>query len=105
MEKHNIFNKLPQDLIEEAFEPLVEQGDVLIERIISKAHITPLGEWYDQHRSEWVMVMQGAARLEFIDGAVVELSVGEYLNIPAHVKHRVAWTSEEVETIWLAVHY
>ncbi|ABZ75390.1 Cupin 2 conserved barrel domain protein [Shewanella halifaxensis HAW-EB4] len=105
MQKHNILKALPQDLIEEAFEPLVEQGELLIERIISKAHITPLGEWYDQHRSEWVMVMQGAARLEFIDGEVIELGAGEYLNIPAHVKHRVAWTCEEVETIWLAVHY
>ncbi|GIU23164.1 cupin domain-containing protein [Shewanella sp. MBTL60-007] len=105
MEKHNIFEALPQDLTQEVFEPLVTGSNLLIERIISKAHTTPVGEWYDQQRSEWVMVMQGAARLEFIDGEAVELHVGEHLNIPAHVKHRVAWTSEEVETIWLAVHY
>ncbi|GIU07121.1 MULTISPECIES: cupin domain-containing protein [unclassified Shewanella] len=105
MQKQNLFSTLPSDLIEEAFEPIVEQGELLIERIISKAHITPVGEWYDQARSEWVMVMQGAAKLEFIDGEVIELNVGDHLNIPAHVKHRVAWTSEQTETIWLAVHY
>ncbi|ABV86090.1 cupin domain-containing protein [Shewanella pealeana] len=105
MEKHNIFKALPQDLSQEVFEPLVKTDNVLVERIISKAHVTPQGEWYDQPRSEWVMLMQGAAKLEFIDGEVVELNVGEHLNIAAHVKHRVAWTCEEVETIWLAVHY
>ncbi|WP_299801665.1 cupin domain-containing protein [uncultured Shewanella sp.] len=105
MQKQNLFSTLPSDLIEEAFEPIVEQGDLLIERIISKAHTTPVGEWYDQARSEWVVVMQGAAKLEFIDGSLVELNPGDHLNIPAHVKHRVAWTSEEVETVWLAVHY
>jgi quercetin dioxygenase-like cupin family protein len=30
------------------------------------------------------------------------MSAGDYLDIPRHVKHRVARTGEE--TIWLAVH-
>ncbi|WP_028765755.1 cupin domain-containing protein [Shewanella fidelis] len=105
MQKNNLLTDLPVDLTLEVFEPLVKTEQLLIERIVSKAHVTPQGQWYDQKRSEWVMVMQGAARLEFIDGKCVVLQVGEHLNIPAHVKHRVAWTSEEVETIWLAVHY
>lgn len=105
MQKNNLLTDLPVDLTQEVFEPLVKTEQLLIERIVSKAHVTPQGQWYDQQRSEWVMVMQGAARLEFIDGKFVDLHVGEHLNIPAHVKHRVAWTSEEVETIWLAVHY
>lgn len=105
MEKHNIYEALPQDLSQEVFEPLVTGSNILIERIISKAHVTPKGQWYNQPRNEWVMVMQGAAKLEFIDGKIVELNAGEHINIAAHVKHRVAWTSEQSETIWLAVHY
>jgi cupin 2 domain-containing protein len=27
------------------------------------------------------------------------------MNIPAHKKHRVEWTTPEEPTIWLAVHY
>ncbi|QQX81053.1 cupin domain-containing protein [Shewanella sp. KX20019] len=105
MEKHHILDNLPNDLTLEQFEPLVKTDSVLIERIVSAAHVTPEGEWYDQVRNEWVMVMQGAARLEFEGGKVVSLNQGEHINIGAHVKHRVAWTSEQTETIWLAVHY
>jgi cupin 2 domain-containing protein len=36
---------------------------------------------------------------------MVEMSPGDYINIPAHEKHRVAWTSPDGPTIWLAVHY
>lgn len=105
MQKHNILSELPDDLSQEVFEPIVRNDSVLIERIISKAHVTPQGQWYDQAHNEWVMVIQGAARLEFSEGKTIELGVGEHINIGANVKHRVAWTSEEVETIWLAVHY
>ncbi|MCL1040330.1 cupin domain-containing protein [Shewanella marisflavi] len=105
METRNIFQSLPQDLSQEVFEPLVDTGAVLIERIVSKAHRTPEAQWYDQDRSEWVMVLQGEATLVFEYAEVVHLKVGDHLNIPAHVKHRVSWTSEREETIWLAVHY
>ena len=105
MDKANIFDNLAKDLTEEQFEPLVNTDGVLVERIISKAHVTPAGQWYDQERSEWVMVMQGAAKLEFENGEMVSLKPGDYVNIGAHVKHRVAWTCEQTETIWLAVHY
>ena len=105
MDKANIFDNLPKDLIEEQFQPLVDTDNVLVERIISKAHVTPDGEWYDQARSEWVMVMQGAAKLEFATGEMVSLNKGDHVNIGAHVKHRVAWTSEQTETVWLAIHY
>lgn len=30
---------------------------------------------------------------------------GDFVNIPAHKKHRVEWTTPEEPTIWLAVHY
>jgi cupin 2 domain-containing protein len=51
-----------------------------------------------------VIVLKGAARLEFEDGTL-EMRPGDYVNIPAHKKHRVAWTTPDEPTIWLAVHY
>ncbi|MCL1126023.1 cupin domain-containing protein [Shewanella surugensis] len=106
MKKINLF-ALPQslDLSEEVFQPLVENDHVLIERIISKAHVTPEGEWYDQVKNEWVMVLKGEAELTFIDGDKMRLKVGEAVELPAHCKHRVSWTSTDEETLWLAVHY
>ena len=36
---------------------------------------------------------------------MVEMTPGDFINIPAHQKHRVEWTTPEEPTIWLAVHY
>lgn len=105
MEKENIFEMIPNNLDEEVFE-LLEQGDhVKIERIISRGHASPDTGWYDQDHDEWVIVLKGSASLSFKDEAVVELVQGDYLNIPAHTKHRVIRTSATGETLWLAVHY
>ena len=49
-------------------------------------------------------MLQGAARLQFEDG-MVEMKVGDFVNIPAFKKHRVDWTTPEVPTIWLAFIY
>lgn len=105
METKNIFRDLPGSLKEEAFEPLVESESVLIERIVSKGHKSPEHGWYDQDRNEWVMVLQGEARLLFENDETVHLEPGRYVNIPAHTRHKVLWTTDEMETIWLAVHY
>jgi cupin 2 domain-containing protein len=35
----------------------------------------------------------------------VHLSAGDYVNIEAHERHRVEWTREDIETVWLAVFY
>jgi len=35
----------------------------------------------------------------------VEMGPGDFVNIPAHKRHRVEWTTEEEPTIWLAVFY
>jgi cupin 2 domain-containing protein len=32
------------------------------------------------------------------------LRPGDYVEIPPHVRHRVAWTESDAPTIWLAVH-
>ncbi len=53
-----------------------------------------------------MLVLQGEGELRFKEGnEIVRLTAGMYLNIPAHVQHRVEWTAEDQETIWLAVFY
>jgi cupin 2 domain-containing protein len=49
------------------------------------------------------VVLNGKARHQFEDGTV-EIKPGDFVNIPAHKKHRVEWTTPEEPTIWLAVH-
>ena len=36
---------------------------------------------------------------------IVEMVPGDVINLPAHQRHRVAWTDPEQEAIWLAVRY
>jgi cupin 2 domain-containing protein len=79
-------------------------GSLRIERIVSRGHSSPEGFWYEQEEDEWVALLQGEARLQFRDPEeLVELQPGDHLLIPAHRPHRVAWTTPEAETIWLAV--
>ncbi len=100
----NLFADLPTQLPEELVTSLLEAASVRIERIVSHGHASPEGFWYDQDQHEWVMVLKGAARLTFED-ETVEMKPGDFLNIPAHKKHRVEWTTPDEPTIWLAVHY
>ena len=105
MKPDNLFENLPVDLEDEVFEAIVNTGELKIERIVSKGHVTPQGQWYDQALSEWVMLVKGQAKLEFEDGQEIELKSGDHITIPAHCKHRVSWTLADEESIWLAVHY
>ena len=100
----SIFAGIPKQLPEELCQTLLTSPSVRIERIISKGHCSADGFWYDQTQDEWVLLLQGQARLVFFDGAAVELAEGDYLLIPAHCKHRLAWTTPERETVWLAIH-
>lgn len=99
----NIYQNLPFHLPDECVEVLQSQSTIRIERIISQGHSTPEGEWYDQIENEWVMVLQGFGVIEYETGEQVTLKVGDYLYLPAHVKHRVASTMENEQTIWLAI--
>ena len=101
----NLLKNIPDDLPEELFETLVKNDHVHIERIISKGHASPEEGWYNQDMNEFVLLVKGAARLEFEDGQVVSMGAGDWLEILAHQKHKVVWTEPEGETVWLAVHY
>jgi cupin 2 domain-containing protein len=102
----NLFENIPASMPDEIFQDLIRSGDVRIERILSRGQATPEGQWYDQDRHEWILLLKGRAGLVFAGREeIVTLHAGDSLNIPAHVKHRVAWTDSVETTIWLAVHY
>lgn len=101
----NLFESIPSGMSREVFDVLAEKGNFKIERIISKGHSSPESGWYNQEQDEWVIVLKGEAVVVFEEGGDMLLKVGDYINIPAHVKHKVAWTDPGIETIWLAVHY
>lgn len=102
--KNNIFTDIPKELPEEVFQTIIQHQNVKIARIISKGQKSEEEFWYDQEKSEWVLVLQGAAQLEFKD-KVIKLKKGDYINIEAHKKHRIKWTTPDEETIWLVIFY
>jgi cupin 2 domain-containing protein len=102
----NLFAELPEDLPDELVTTLLKAGNLRIERIVSHGHASTPGYWYDQKQHEWVMVLTGAARLRFEgDDQLFEMKSGDCVNIPAHTKHRVEWTTPDEPTLWLAVFY
>ncbi|GBD88442.1 cupin domain protein [bacterium BMS3Abin03] len=105
MLKKNLFENIPGFLSEEIIETLIESDNVKVERIISKGHSSPKGFWYDQEENEWVIVLKGSAKLIFEENNLIELNAYDYINIPAHKKHRIEWTDPNTETIWLAIFY
>ena len=105
MHKENFFQNIPKSLPNELFEVIQQTEQLKIERIVSDGHASPAQGWYDQSEHEWVMVLQGEGVIEFETGEVMTLSVGDYLNIPAHVKHKVLSTSSTEQTVWLAIFY
>ena len=90
---------------DEQIDTLLRQPAFELERIVSRGSATPAGEWYDQDRDEWVVVIQGRATLTFDNAGTVGLSPGDYVHIPARCRHRVDWTDPQCETVWLALQY
>ncbi len=104
MTTNNLFVDLPQRLPDELLTTLLDAANARIERIVSRGHASPEGFWYDQDEHEWVVVLKGAARLRF-DDETIEMKPGDFIEIPAHKKHRVEWTTPDEPTIWLAILY
>ena len=100
----NLLSSITATLPDELTETIVQAKHVRIEWIVSQGHVSPPDFWYDQEENEFVLLIQGAARLRFED-SVVEMKPGEWINIPAHRKHRVEWTTPDEKTVWLAVFY
>jgi cupin 2 domain-containing protein len=90
---------------DEVLEVLASTRDVKIERIVSTGQASPPGFWYDQEWLEWIFLIAGSAGL-MIEGETEArlLKAGDYIEVPAHVRHRVEWTDVQQPTVWLAVH-
>jgi cupin 2 domain-containing protein len=87
---------------DEVFEDLLARPGVRIERIISRGHTTPADQPYVQGWDEWVLVLQGSARLLLEGRAEHSLHTGYHLLIPTGTPHWVTYTDDP--TIWLAIH-
>lgn len=96
--KHDIFKFARTEIPETVETVLRGRGGFRVERIHSEAYAN--GEWYDQTEDEFVMLLSGAATLEF-ESERVELAAGEWLVIRRHVRHRVASVSQG--GVWLAL--
>jgi cupin 2 domain-containing protein len=103
----NLFKQLPRSTEKnEQFSELLKRPGLRIERIVSTGQASPPNFWYDQPGAEWVLLIQGEAKLRFADEAEARhLQAGDYLDIAAQRKHRVDWTPLGEITIWLAIHY
>jgi cupin 2 domain-containing protein len=105
-ELKNIFFPFPVPAAGEWVETLLQTKSFHLERIVSHGHISPDNFWHDQDHSEWVILLSGGARLLFANqNEEIELHPGNYLNIPAHRKHRVVWTDPDQPSVWLTIHY
>ena len=102
----NLFAGVGPPRAEEEIATLAERPGAIVERIVSTGQASPAGFWYDQDWAEWVVVLAGEAALS-VEGepAPRTLRAGDYLELPAHVRHRVEWTSADPPTVWLAVHW
>ena len=105
-EIHNILTNLPPARPDEQLDTIVNTSTVRIERIVSFGQNTPAGEWFDQDRDEWVLLLSGNAELQFEGSATAcRVAAGDHLLIPAGCRHRVSWTDPAVKSVWLAVHF
>jgi cupin 2 domain-containing protein len=102
----NIYQNIPKTFVEELSEEILNGKYLRIERIVSGGHKSPENFWYDQDENEWVILLKGSASILF-DGEskATELTEGDYINIPAHKKHKVERTSKKQDTIWLCIFY
>ncbi|MFT4097438.1 MAG: cupin domain-containing protein [Rhodoblastus sp.] len=101
----NLLADLLASLPDERIDTLLARSGLRIERIVSTGQASPPGFWYDQPQDEWVCVIAGAAAV-LVEGEAQPrvMKAGDWLEIPAHVRHRVAWTDPTRHTVWIAVH-
>jgi cupin 2 domain-containing protein len=81
---------------------LLEGRRFRAEHIASYGAVSLPDFWYDQTLPEWVALLSGTATLEFENGTL-DLQTGDYLIIPANLKHRVSAAS--ADATWFALHF
>ena len=75
--------------------------DIYVSAVREKDLAFAEGQEYVQPQDEWVLLVQGEARLK-VDGVVTPLLAGDYLFLPAGTPHTVECVS--AGAIWLAIH-
>lgn len=97
---NNIFRDATYSDKAETVSELLARPNLRIERITSSGQISD--DWYDQDEDEWVILLTGTALLQ-IDGEKepARLTAGDYLFLPARLRHKVIYTSEQC--LWLCV--
>lgn len=95
----NLFDDAAPPPAGERFETLLAHRNLVVERILSSAAITPCQ--YVQPQDEWVLLARGEAELE-VGGETVRLRAGDHLFLPARTPHTVRSVSQGA--VWLAVH-
>lgn len=106
MKKDNIYSRtiIPYGS-QEIFETILLNENIKVERIISAGQKTPEELWIEEDKDEWVILLQGEARIKFTDGNETELKKGDYITIHSGVKHKVTYTSRHPVCIWLAIYF
>jgi cupin 2 domain-containing protein len=95
----NIFEDADAPAKGELFLEILRHKNVRIERIVSSDELPE--KIYNQEHDEWVMILEGGARLD-VDGKRVCLSRGDWLLLKSGIPHRILSTMRG--TVWLAVH-
>jgi cupin 2 domain-containing protein len=98
----NVFYLPPLPLPDELTTILAESGNVRIERIVSAGQTS---DWYVQAETEFVVLLEGNAAIEYLNGETVTLSKGDTLLIKPRERHKISYTSTEPPCVWLCVFY
>jgi len=98
----NIFDLPELPLPEELTTILIENNNIRIERIVSTGQVSG---WYDQDETEFVVLLEGSATIEYENNKYILLSKGDTLLIKPHERHRVSFTSDDPPCVWLCVFY
>lgn len=98
----NLFDISKLPLKEEVTTILAKNKNVRIEQIISTGQVS---DWFDQDKTEFLVLLDGTAELEYENGKSVTLIKGDTLLINPHQKHRVVYTSNDPPCNWLCVFF
>lgn len=98
----NIFDLPSLPLNDELTTILQENNKIRIERIISTGQTSG---WYDQDEAEFIILVEGIAKLEFENNRFIVMKKGDTLLIHPRQLHRVVYTSTHPPCIWVCVFY
>ena len=98
----NLYDLPELPMADELTSLLVDESTIRIERIVSTGQVSG---WYDQDATEFVVLLQGNAEIEFDNNRIVTVSRGDTLLIQSHERHRLKYTSTDPPCIWLCVFF